>query len=205
LVDGDLNLSVPSKYSSGGYMSDSYINGNTDVGSQQQYFFRNNHFNSFQWSTAMNLVFLGNDNQPADKCSNDWGEHHTVSDSTPTIAEKPYIAVSEQDNSKFNLIVPGNEFHLKTFSYHRDEKVIDFKNVFVANEDNTADEINAKLDAGNHLVLQPGQYNLTSSIVVKNPDTVILGIGFATLITQTSSPCIVVNNVDGVRIAGVLY
>lgn len=118
MVDGDLKLSVPGKYSSGGYMSDSYINGNTDVGSQQQYFFRNNHFNSFAYSTAMNLVFLGNDNQPKDRCSNSWGEHHTVTDATPTIAEKPYIAVDYHDSTKFNLIVPSMEFNLESFSYH---------------------------------------------------------------------------------------
>ena len=75
-------------------MADSYINGKTNVGGQQQYFFRNNHFNSFDGSTAMNLVFLGNDNQPADRCSNNWGAHNTVSPYTPTIAEKPYIAVN---------------------------------------------------------------------------------------------------------------
>lgn len=33
----------------------------------------------------------------------------------------------------------------------------------------------------------------------------MLGIGFATLITLTNKPCIVVNNVDGVRIAGILF
>jgi hypothetical protein len=77
--------------------------------------------------------------------------------------------------------------------------------VFVAHENNTAEEINTKLDSGLHLVLQPGQYNLSTSIVVKNPDTVVLGIGFATLITTTSEPCLVVNNVDGVRVAGILY
>lgn len=153
----------------------------------------------------MNLVFLGNDNQPKDRCSNSWGEHHTVSPDTPTIAEKPYIAVEQTDATKFNLVVPGMEFNLNTFSYHQNEKVIDFANVFVANESNSAEEINAKLDAGNHLVLQPGQYNLSSSIVVKNANTVILGIGYASLITLTDKPCIVVNNVDGVRIAGILF
>lgn len=187
-------------------MSDSYIKGKTNVGSQQQYFFRNNFFGDWQQSTAMNLVFIGNENQPEERCSNSWGEHHTVGEATPTIAEKPYIATDSKDNTKFNLIVPGMEYNLDTFSYHQNEKVIDFENVFVANELSTAADINEKLDAGLHLVLQPGQYNLTEAIVVKNANTVILGIGFATLInSDTSDPCIIVNNVDGVRIAGVLF
>jgi len=99
-------------------MSDSYINGVAHVGSQQQYFFRNNHFNSWEYSTAMNLVFLGNENQPNAICSNSWGEHHTVGEATPTIAEKPYIAVDYKDETKFNLIVPGMEYNLDRFSYH---------------------------------------------------------------------------------------
>lgn len=101
----------------------------------------------------MNLVFLGNDNQPEDRCSNNWGEHNTVSPNTPTIAEKPYIAVDYHDKSKFNLIVPSLEKNLDSFSYHQHEKTIDFENVFVANENTSVEDINAKLDAGNHLVL----------------------------------------------------
>jgi hypothetical protein len=103
------------------------------------------------------------------------------------------------------LIVPQTEWGTQGQSYHQFETVVPFDNVFVANENNTAAEINAKLDAGLHLVLQPGQYNLTESIVVKNNNTVILGIGLATLITTTSAPCIVVQKVDGVRIGGVLF
>lgn len=45
------------------------------------------------------------------------------------------------------------EYNLDTFSYHRYEKVIDFEDVFVADELSTAKDINAKLDAGLHLVL----------------------------------------------------
>jgi len=101
--------------------------------------------------------------------------------------------------------VPSLEYNLASFSYHSREEVIPFEKVFVANESTTVEEINAKLEAGNHLILQPGQYNLTSSIIVGNENTVVLGIGFATLITLTNKPCIVVNNVDGVRIAGILF
>lgn len=50
----------------------------------------------------------------------------------------------------------------------------------------------------------PGNYNLTGSIEVNNANTVILGIGFPTLIPTTGQPAIVVGNVDGVRIGGIL-
>lgn len=35
VVDGDVNLYCPGEYSSGGYMSDSFINGKVDTGTQQ--------------------------------------------------------------------------------------------------------------------------------------------------------------------------
>jgi hypothetical protein len=46
---------------------------------------------------------------------------------------------------------------------------------------------------------------LTESIVVKNNNATILGIGLATLITTTAAPCIVVQKADGVRIGGILF
>jgi len=40
---------------------------------------------------------------------------------------------------------------------------------------------------------------------VKNANAVILGIGLATLISTTGQPCIQVEDVEGVRIAGILF
>jgi len=55
--------------------------------------FRNNHFESYEIHPGgWNFVFVGNDNAPKSKCMNDGGIHFTTADSTPRIAEKPYIA-----------------------------------------------------------------------------------------------------------------
>jgi len=43
---------------------------------------------------------------------------------------------------------------------------IDFSNVFVASESDTAATINSKLAEGLHIVFQPGNYNLTDTIKV---------------------------------------
>jgi len=80
---------------------------------------------------------------------------------------------------------------------------IDFSNVYVTNETDSITNINAKLAAGLHLILTPGNYKLGDSITVTKPNTVILGIGFPTLISS-GKPVISVGNVDGVRVAGVL-
>jgi len=53
-------------------------------------------------------------------------------------------------------------------------------------------------------VLQPGIYKLTDSIKINKENSVLLGIGMATLISTTGKPCIEVANVGGVRVAGIL-
>lgn len=45
---------------------------------------------------------------------------------------------------------------------------------------------------------------MTDSIKVTKANSVLLGIGMATLVATTGKPCIEVANVDGVRVAGVL-
>lgn len=82
---------------------------------------------------------------------------------------------------------------------------IDFSDVYVASENDSAATINAKLDQGLHLVLQPGQYHLEHSIRVKNPNTLVFGMGMATLISSSGKPCMIIDNVDGVRVSGILF
>ena len=43
-------------------------------------------------------------------------------------------------------------------------------------------QINAALALGKDLILTPGVYSLSQPIVVTRPDTVVLGLGFATLV-----------------------
>lgn len=81
---------------------------------------------------------------------------------------------------------------------------IDFSQVYVANENDSAATINSKLNEGLHLILQPGIYNLDEPIIVRNSDTVIFGMGLVTLIATKGNSCIFVGNVDGVRISGIL-
>lgn len=57
---------------------------------------------------------------------------------------------------------------------------------------------------GLHILLQPGNYELEDSIHINRANTVVIGIGLATLISANGKPCIVVGEVDGVRVSGLL-
>ena len=216
-VDGDLYLYQYNKYdpngkdpkkpnqmagfSSGGFMGDCTVNGVIDSGSQQQWLTRNSYMGS--WPAGnWNMVFLGCSNAPASHCGHP--QPYTTVDATPVIAEKPYI-MWDKNSNRYYLMVPKLETTKVGVTKDYDNvDQIDFHNVFVATDKNTAADINAKLQEGLHVVLSPGNYNLEDSIKITKSDTYILGIGFPTLISTKALPCITVASVDGVRIAGIL-
>jgi len=201
-VIGKLSLSDKG-YSSGGYLADVVVDGDLDPGTQQQWFSRNAQFN--EWSGGgWNSVFVGCTGAPVGQCP----DHSTVL-ATPVIAEKPYITI--QDDGTYSLIVPRVTFSKVGASpgvggsTTGPVDTISFSNVYVASPRDTADTINAKLALGLHLILSPGLYKLSDSIYISHPNTVVLGLGYATIICGTGKPGLIVGDVDGVRIAGLLF
>jgi hypothetical protein len=150
-----------------------------------------------------NVVFVGSPGAPKSHCGRSGGHPYSTIDSAPTIAEKPYIVMDS--NGKYQLMKPRIETNkVGNTPNWQNADAIDFEDVYVASEKDSAATISAKIEEGLHIVLQPGQYNLDDSIKVNKPDIVILGLGMATLISTNGKACIEVGNVDGVRIAGIL-
>jgi hypothetical protein len=188
-------------YASGGFVADMQIDDTVDVCSQQQFLLRNTEMKAFK-GYVWNYVHVGNTNTPPNHCGNQDGFANTVIPATPSMAEKPYIVL---DNGKYTLMKPYLETSkVGSTKNWENAEAIDFSDVFVAHESDSAATINAKLAEGLNVVFQPGNYNLTDSIKVTKANTVILGLGLATLISTTGKPCIDVSNVDGVRVAGFL-
>ena len=76
---------------------------------------------------------------------------------------------------------------------------------YVTQPSDSAAAINAKLSAGLHVVLTPGIYNLTESLLIAHSGQVLLGLGLATLVATGGAPCVVVQaGVAGARVAGIL-
>jgi hypothetical protein len=69
----------------------------------------------------------------------------------------------------------------------------------------SAATINAQLASGKDLLLTPGTYDLTEPIRVKRPDTVVMGLGFATLRPTQGTAAMTTSDVDGIEIAGLLF
>ena len=74
---------------------------------------------------------------------------------------------------------------------------------FVAKPSDSVQAINSQLARGKHLLLTPGVYDIARTIRVKRADTVVLGLGHATLTAVNGATPLEVADVPGVIVAGV--
>lgn len=191
-------------YSSGGFMADSFIAGQVNLGSQQQWINRNVKMGSFSGG-VWNVVHVGCVGGPEDSCSESLGAR-TSQANTPIIAEKPFISVKE--DGRFQLNVPESQTNTVGPSWQGSEllRTIDFEFVYVARADvDTPQSLNAALSSSSikGLVFTPGIYNLGSCLHVTQDHFVILGLGLATLVA-TAGNCLLEIDAAGVRVAALL-
>ncbi len=201
-VRGDLNL-WDGGWSSGGFLADSKIDGQINSGSQQQWLSRNadwGQWNGHNW----NMVFVGVTRPPA----GDFPDlPFTVIAETPPFREKPYLCLDAE--GRYTVRVPAWQPHPTAgTSWSGDpapaaDMLLDRFHVAHAHRD-TAATLNAALDEGRHLLLTPGVYRLEAALRVTRPDTIVMGLGFATLIPDNGTPAITVADVDGVSLCGLI-
>lgn len=210
-VTGDLNLfavdnSRPSwnvkSWGSGGWVSDSLITGNVDTGLQQQWFSRNSAWTG-AWKGDDNnfMVFLGNGSTNVQLQT---ANAATSIATTPVIAEKPSLFFN---GSSYEVFVPAVKTNSSGISWAAGKgagTTLPISQFYVAKEGDSAASINAALDAGKHVLFTPGVYLLTDTIRITKANTVVLGLGFATLQPTTGKPAITVADVDGVRVAQIV-
>jgi hypothetical protein len=195
-VKGGMSL-FDGGWSSGGFLADCKIDGNVTSGSQQQWFSRNDDWGGWNGGN-WNMVFLGVTRPPA----GDWPRRpYTVVDKTPVIREKPYLALA---SGQYVVMVPDLQTNVAGTSWAQKGKAIPLSAFYIAHDKDNAATLNAALAQGKHLVLTPGIYRLEDSLKVTKADTIVMGMGYATLIPEQGTPAITVADVDGVKVCGVL-
>jgi hypothetical protein len=202
-VRGNLVLHQHHGWASGGWMSDTLVDGNVDSGSQQQWISRNSEWGSWTGSN-WNMVFVGTTHMP----DGDWPKPpYTKIAQTPIVREKPFLEVD--DHGKWDVRLPEFRRDSVGITWHAGAtpgKAIPLDQFYIAHPgDNVAATINAQLARGKHLLLTPGIYDLTEPIRVTRPDTVIFGLGFATLRPIHGTAALTTADVDGIDISGVLF
>jgi hypothetical protein len=78
-------------------------------------------------------------------------------------------------------------------------------NFFVAQPADSAETINAAIHRGKNLILTPGIYHVDQPIAVTRPDSVVLGLGFPTLVPTGGNAAMTVASAEGMLISGVLF
>ncbi len=187
-------------FASGGFTADSKA-GVLINGSQQQWITRNSEVG--EWSNAVwNQVFTGVVGAPDGSTFPD--PPYTVLDTTPLSREKPYLFVDRHD--RYQVRVPKAQRDTRGITWADGStpgRTIGIDRFFVADPSDSVGEINRQLARGKHLILTPGVYDVDASIVVKRPNTIVLGMGQATLHAVDGAIPLKIGDVPGVVVAGV--
>jgi hypothetical protein len=201
-VLGNMVLHQQRGWASGGWMSDSVIDGNVDSGTQQQWISRNSEWGS--WTGAnWNMVFVGIKNTPA----GEWpSPPYTKVAATPIVREKPFLQVDVAGN--YTVRVPALQTNSSGITWHGGStpgRSIPIGKFFIAHPGDTAAILNAQLASGKNLLITPGLYDITEPIRVTRANTVVMGLGFATLRSINGTAALTTADADGIIVAGLLF
>ena len=188
------------QFASGGFIADSslpfVING-----SQQQWLIRNSTIGG--WSNAVwNQVFAGVEGAPSDATFP--SPPYTTLATTPVSREKPYLFVDARGD--YRVRVPSAHTNTTGISWATGitaGRTVALRDFFVATPSDSVHTINNQLARGRNVLLTPGIYDVAKSISVKRADTVVLGLGQATLTAVDGAIPLKIADVPGVIVAGV--
>jgi hypothetical protein len=202
-IRGNVVLNQHHGWASGGWMSDVLVDGTVDSGTQQQWMSRNCSWARWTGSN-WNMVFVGDRNPPP----GEWpSPPYTEIAETPVIREAPYLQVDSA--GKYSVRVPVLRMDSVGITWRDGEtpgRSIPIRRFYIARPGvDTAASVNAQLARGKDLLFTPGIYDLSAPIRVLRRDTVVLGLGFATLRPVRGTAAMETADADGIVIDGLLF
>jgi hypothetical protein len=203
-----MDYCTPPSFASGGFIADSSFNGSTVInGSQQQWLVRNSTLDG--WTNGVwNQVFSGVTGAPGQcfPAQASCGGPYTTLATSPVTREAPYLYVDGSGNE--NVFVPSPQTNSSGTTWANGPTPgtpIPIGQFYVAKPGDSASAINAALRSGRNLLLTPGVYHLNQSIDVTRPDTVVLGLGFPTLVPTNGNAAMTTARAKGIMISGVIF
>lgn len=216
-------------WASGGFVADTYFEKPAGSYSQQQYYYRNCYAAQGVYGINWNQVIQGcegvnpgnsedNSHKPLDSTSliqgngtTNWNERgvSTIIDNTPEIREKPFLYFDEAMD-EYKVFVPAMRKNSTGISWSESSMgegtslSVD-RSFYIANPDiDTAESINYQLDIGKNIIFRPGIYHVSEPIKVTRSNTILLGMGIATIIPDNEDSAIKISDVGGVSVAGLV-
>ena len=217
-------------WASGGYVADSYFEKAAGSYSQQQYYYRNCYINGGIYGVNWNQVVQGVEGINADNSSDNSGKPFanmvdlinkngttnwdqrgcsTIIPTTPIIREKPFLYFDEATD-EYKVFVPAMKKNSSGVSWSYESmgagtSLSVEKSFYVAHPDrDTAETLNYQLAIGKNIIFSPGIYHVDKPLEVISPDTIILGLGMATIIPDNKEAAIKTADVSGLAICGLI-
>ena len=215
IINGLLSLmdycSAGPQFASGGFIADSAFSGSTVInGSQQQFLVRNTSLDG--WSNGVwNQVFSGDPGAPPQSFSSTSGlpggtPPYTTLATSPVTQEEPFLQVDA--TGRYSVFVPALRHNSAGPSWAGGAAAgasIPVSKFFIATPGTPVLAIDAALALGRNLILTPGVYDLQAPILVTRPNTVVLGLGFPTLVPQNGTAAMQVLGGPGVKLSGMIF
>ena len=152
-----------------------------------------------------NQVFSGDVGAPAQNFG--LGGQYTTLAASPVTEEEPFLQVDSAAGTtacSFRRCSTTRRDRPGPAARRRAPR-IPIQRFFIATPADPAPVINAALARGQDLILTPGVYNLHQTIEVTRPDTVVLGLGFPTLVPANGIVSMRVAGVPGVKLSGMIF
>ncbi|WP_327010021.1 discoidin domain-containing protein [Dactylosporangium sp. NBC_01737] len=202
-IHGGMTLASPNcGWASGGYIADSRVTGNINPCSQQQWFTRDSTIGSWNGS-VWNMVFSGVQGAPANSFPN---PPYTTLPTSPITQEKPYLYTDA--SGAYRVFVPSlrtNSSGATWINGQTPGTSLSINQFYVAKPGVSAATLNAAVAQGLNLLFTPGVYHLNSTVNINRAGTVVLGLGYATIVADNGALPMAVGDVDGVKIASLLF
>jgi len=188
------------QFASGGFIADSKT-GFVINGSQQQFLVRDSSIGG--WSNAVwNQVFAGVTGAPAQTFPD---PPYTTLATNPLSREKPFLYLDARQ--RYQVFVPAAAADTAGTTWENGQtpgRTIPLSRFYIARPGDSAKTIDKQLARGKHLLFTPGVYDIDRTLRVKRADTVVLGLGLATLTAIDGATPMTVADVPGVVIAGLM-
>ena len=159
------------------------------------------------WSNSVwNQVFMGDTGAPPQDFGGTTGNQYTTLPTSPVSEEQPFLYTDASGQPK--VFVPSPRINSVGPDYTAGSapgSSVPLDRFFVARPGTTAGQINEELAHGRNLILTPGVYHLNQTIEIERPDTIVLGLGFATLVPDHGQVTMGTANVSGVKISGLIF
>jgi hypothetical protein len=197
---------APNDFASGGFIADSKITGKLGFYGNQQYLVRNSDIGGVTGcpNGLWNMVYSGVKGAPAPVFTGQC-QQNTVLRTSPVTEEEPFLYAGAGGSDR--VFVPAVRTSSSGPSWAGGAEAgtsLPLSAFLVASPATPAAAINKALASGKNLVLTPGVYDLSEPIAVSRPDTVVLGLGFATLVPQRGAAALTVASAVGVKVSGLI-